>query len=168
MKDHKISVHDEKDPFGCNLCDYSCRQRGNLNRHMITAHTDKTPFECEKCDAKYKFKSALEYHLKAFHEVTIDEDIEGPVQCYRCAEIFENVLLVKEHLSAKHGICRKSHYGKPRPHQCDACKFMFENEERKAHSDQKSIISSGKSAILGHPKKNFRLFFNNNKLKSNS
>jgi hypothetical protein len=50
---------------------------------MITAHTDKTPFECEKCDAKYKFKSALEYHLKAFHEVTIEEDIEGPVQCYR-------------------------------------------------------------------------------------
>ena len=60
-----------------------------------------------------------------------EEEIEGPVQCYRCAEMFESVKLVKEHLTSKHGICRKSHFGKERVHQCHACKFMFENEEKK-------------------------------------
>ena len=45
--------------------------------------------------------------------------------------MFESVKLVKEHLTSKHGICRKSHFGKERVHQCHACKFMFENEEKK-------------------------------------
>ena len=40
---------------------------------------------------------------------------------------------MKEHLTSKHGLCRKSHWGKERFYQCGGCKFMFENEERQSN-----------------------------------
>ena len=45
--------------------------------------------------------------------------------------MFQSVKLVKEHLTTKHGTWRKYHFGKERTHQCPACKFLFESEERK-------------------------------------
>ena len=60
----------------------------------------------------------------------MEEEIEGPLQCYRCGELFETVILVRQHLTTKHRICRKIHYGKQRAFQCLVCKFMFETEEK--------------------------------------
>ena len=61
------------------------------------------------------------------------ERIEGPVQCYRCGEIFESMELVKEHQTEKYQVARKSAYGKERPIQCHVCKYMFETEEKKSY-----------------------------------
>ena len=38
--------------------------------------------------------------------------------------------VAKQHLTTKHRICRKIHYGKQRAFQCLVCKFMFETEEK--------------------------------------
>ena len=43
-----------------------------------------------------------------------EEDLDGPLQCYRCGENFDSIPSVKSHMTVKHRICRKSHYGKPR------------------------------------------------------
>ena len=42
---------DEK-PHKCELCDYSCKQRGTLKDHMRT-HTGEKPFKCELCDSSF-------------------------------------------------------------------------------------------------------------------
>ena len=57
------------------------------------------------------------------------ENESGPAQCYRCGENFDSFSLAKEHMSEKHKIARKAHYGKPRSHQCHVCKAMFNNED---------------------------------------
>ena len=59
----------------------------------------------------------------------MEEDTKGPYQCYRCGENFDLLALVKEHVTEKHRVCRKSYYGKPRDHQCHVCKLMFQTEE---------------------------------------
>ena len=70
------------------------------------------------------------YHFFQLSEPVLEEEIDCPVQCYRCGEVFDTVTLVKQHLTTKHRICRKIHYGKERPFQCLVCKFMFETEEK--------------------------------------
>ena len=67
------------------------------------------------------------------------ERIEGPVQCYRCGEIFESMELVKEHQTEKYKVFRKSAYGKERPIQCHVCKYMFESEEKKSYHMCRSV-----------------------------
>ena len=57
-----------------------------------------------------------------------DYDLDGPLQCYRCGENFDSIPSVKSHMTEKHRICRKSHYGKPRHHQCHVCKGRFYSE----------------------------------------
>ena len=49
LKMHKLSVHDGKKPFKCEVCDYSCSQKGHLNRHIASVHEGMKPFKCEKC-----------------------------------------------------------------------------------------------------------------------
>ena len=72
--------------------------------------------------------------------------MEGPVQCYRCGEIFDEVHLVRKHLIAKHLQARKSYYGKERAYQCNVCKVMFETEEKKKIHFCRSL---GESERLG-------------------
>ena len=62
-----------------------------------------------------------------------DEDIKGPLQCYRCGDIFKSLKLVQDHLTEKHKSCRKIHYGKERQYQCHICKAMFKSEEQKSY-----------------------------------
>ena len=59
-----------------------------------------------------------------------EEIIEGPIQCYRCGEEFEDVASVKEHQTSKHKVKSKKYYGKPRSHQCHVCQGMYETEDK--------------------------------------
>ena len=36
--------------FKCEVCDYSCSQKGDLKKHVISVHEGKKPFKCEVCD----------------------------------------------------------------------------------------------------------------------
>ena len=73
--------------------------------------------------------------------------MEGPVQCYRCGEIFDEVHLVRKHLIAKHLQARKSYYGRERAYQCNVCKVMFETEEKKKIHFCRSLGESEKLGI---------------------
>ena len=39
MKQHVLSVHEGKKPFKCDICDYSCSQKGHMKTHVATAQT---------------------------------------------------------------------------------------------------------------------------------
>ena len=84
------------------------------------------------------------------------ERIEGPVQCYRCGEIFESMELVKEHQTEKYQVARKSAYGKERPIQCHVCKYMFETEEKKSYHMCRSVGGSKLAKTQRPPRKLLR------------
>ena len=50
MNNHVASVHDNKKPFKCEICDYRCSQKGDLSKHFTAVHEKKKPFKCEICD----------------------------------------------------------------------------------------------------------------------
>ena len=35
-----------KEPFKCNICEYSCSQERNMNRHVASVHDEKKPEFC--------------------------------------------------------------------------------------------------------------------------
>ena len=59
-----------------------------------------------------------------------EELYEGPWQCYRCGETFDDFNVTKDHLQDKHKVQSKHHYGKPRSFQCHVCQSMYETEEK--------------------------------------
>ena len=46
-------VHEEKNPFKCEICDFSCAQRNVLKVHVASVHEGDKPFNCDIC--KYCF-----------------------------------------------------------------------------------------------------------------
>jgi hypothetical protein len=53
MTKHVLSVHEEKKPFKCEICYYSCSENGSLNKHFIPFHEEK------KYDIKYLTHSII-------------------------------------------------------------------------------------------------------------
>ena len=51
-------------PFACEICDYKCTTRDNLDVHVRT-HTGEKQFACEHCDYKCSQKSNLDRHMRA-------------------------------------------------------------------------------------------------------
>ena len=44
---HVESVHKEKETFECEICDYSCSKKSNMNRHVVTVHDKQELLKCE-------------------------------------------------------------------------------------------------------------------------
>ena len=46
LKIHVESVHEEKKPYNCDICDYSFSRKGNMNKHVESVHGEKNPSKC--------------------------------------------------------------------------------------------------------------------------
>ena len=71
QSDHKNlqSVHENKKPFNCTLCDLSFSIRGNLERHATSVHEGQKPFECSICYSRiYTRKEKLSEYIAVVHE----------------------------------------------------------------------------------------------------
>ena len=53
--------HSDERPFVCDLCEYSAKTRGNLQRHL-RSHTSIRPFSCNICNWATKTNSLLRQH----------------------------------------------------------------------------------------------------------
>ena len=49
LKNQVLSVHEKKRSLKCEVCDYSCSQKGDMKKH-VSIHENKRPFKCEICD----------------------------------------------------------------------------------------------------------------------
>ena len=68
MKTHFASVHEEKKPINCDICDYSCSQKRILNKHVAPVHEEKKPYNCDICDYSYSQKGHMSKHVASVHE----------------------------------------------------------------------------------------------------
>ena len=68
MKSHVASVHEGKKPFKCDICDYSCSQKGHMKTHVESVHEGKKSFKCDICDYSCSQKSGMKTHVESVHE----------------------------------------------------------------------------------------------------
>ena len=61
------SVHEINKPFKCNICDYSCSQKGHMNKHVASVHGGKKPFICDNCDYSRSQKGHMNNHVPSVH-----------------------------------------------------------------------------------------------------
>ena len=57
-------VHEKKKPFKCDICDYSCSQKGNMKKHAESVHERKKSFKCDICDYSCSQKGTMKKHEK--------------------------------------------------------------------------------------------------------
>ena len=57
-----------KKSLKCDVCDYSCSQKGTMKTHVSMVHEEKKPFKCDNCDYSCSLKSQLTRHVAAIHE----------------------------------------------------------------------------------------------------
>ena len=51
LNGHIASVHEEKRPYKCHICDAIFAYKPNLNGHILSVREEKKPFKCETCNA---------------------------------------------------------------------------------------------------------------------
>ena len=62
-----IKIHEGKKPFRCDICDYSCSQKGNMKTHVASVHVVKKPFKCDICDYSFSLKNIMKRHIITVH-----------------------------------------------------------------------------------------------------
>ena len=58
----------EKKSFKCDICDYSCSQKGTMKRHGVLVHEEKKRFKCNICDYACAKKYNITRHVARKHE----------------------------------------------------------------------------------------------------
>ena len=58
-----IHVHEQRRPYLCQQCGFSCQTNNALKRHVDRVHEKKRPFKCLMCDFSFAGQS-LGYEIK--------------------------------------------------------------------------------------------------------
>ena len=67
MNTHVASVHNGKKQFKCDICGYSCSQKSHMNRHVASVYEGKKPFKCDICDCSFSSKQHMKQHVAKKH-----------------------------------------------------------------------------------------------------
>ena len=46
LKSHVESVHENRKPHKCTVCNYSCSQKSTLKMHVVSVHENEKPYKC--------------------------------------------------------------------------------------------------------------------------
>ena len=93
LKMHIESVHEQKKPFKCNICDVGFSHKGYLDKHI---HEEKKPFKCNDCGTSYSRKGNLNRHIKSVHER------KEPFKCNYCDKAFSLKGNLNRHIGSVH------------------------------------------------------------------
>ena len=61
-------VHEQKKPFNCEICDYSCTQKDEMTQHVSSVHKKKKPFQCDICNYSCFLNHDIKKHFESVHE----------------------------------------------------------------------------------------------------
>ena len=90
---HLLSVHEEKKPFECEICNKSFSKKGELTVHVDLFHEKN---KCEICANSFANKNKLTRHVKSVHEK------KKPFQCEICEKQFSKKNKLKGHIKSVH------------------------------------------------------------------
>ena len=114
--DLKISIIKVKGKksFKCNICEYSCSEKSNMNKHIRAVHEGKGKSKCKICNKIFFSKSNMIYHMKSVHE---GKKAKKAFNCGICDKIFSQKGNLKTHVAS-------FHEGK-KAFKCDICHSRF-------------------------------------------
>ena len=62
------SVHEGIKPFKCDICDYYCSQKSDMNTYVVSVHEGKKPFKCDICEYRCSLNQQMKQHVTKNHE----------------------------------------------------------------------------------------------------
>ena len=125
LRDHK-QIHERSDmmKFICDICDKSFVSLDTLKRHR-KIHSPEKPFKCEVCSKGFHRNCHLKSHLNTH------SDMRDYVRCEICKKLFMHVQSLKKHLQT-HAPMKKN--------KCHLCPKYFTS----AYNLQRHIVSQHK------------------------
>jgi len=85
----------------CSLCQEAFNTQEAFEDHSKVHQPDLIKFRCEQCQEGFAIQSVFENHVRS-HSVLFDTLDQGFYRCNGCSLRFDNVKVVKKHLSACH------------------------------------------------------------------
>lgn len=61
LRMHHYMVHEDKRPFRCDICSFTCKRNTDLKQHMVR-HSDYKPLKCQVCGFRVKTNWELRSH----------------------------------------------------------------------------------------------------------
>ena len=85
----------------CSICQQAFNTQDAFEDHSKVHQPDLIKFRCEQCIEGFAVESVFENHVRS-HSVLFDTLDQGFYRCNGCSLRFDNVKVVKKHLSACH------------------------------------------------------------------
>ena len=106
---HIKRIHDKIKDFECDKCEYKCSNSCDLNIHIKRVHLKIKDFKCDKCDVTFSENGNLQKHIKAVHNKIRDQE------CPDCDYKSSTKSNLQLHIKAVHY--------KIKDVECDKCEY---------------------------------------------
>ncbi|KAJ0178035.1 hypothetical protein K1T71_005858 [Dendrolimus kikuchii] len=107
LNSHIKHKHTTEKNFSCHICQYKCVRKGHLNVHL-RKHTGEKPYICDLCEYSCSVRGNLNNHIK--HKHTNEKNFSCRICQYKCVQ--------KSYLNAH----LRKHTGE-KPYTCDLCEY---------------------------------------------
>lgn len=126
LESHARTEHPNSDTFKCDSCDFSTSEKKQLQSHVRYKHL--LEFQCKLCEHRFAYKNHLEVHM-ATHST------ENTEMCHLCGKGFKCRKYLRKHLRFTHAeqnayLC--GHCGRSFKHQSS-----YETHIKSKHAEQK-------------------------------
>ena len=113
MKSHIKSVHEGKEPNSCKICDQVFSRYLSLKRHIDFVHGDKKILKCADCNRDtFRNNSDLKAHIEQVHRKSIS------FECGHCGKSLSNLISKERHERRfPNALCIKM------PFECELCPY---------------------------------------------
>ncbi|VUZ42883.1 unnamed protein product [Hymenolepis diminuta] len=99
---HISCVHEEAEPYACEICGKTFKQKYYLKEHISCVH-EAISFKCSHCEKSLASKKSLNNHIARFHNSEVK-----PFSCEECGKLFALSIDVRKHVDWVHKGVRKS------------------------------------------------------------